>query len=224
LLQEPGAQLPVEADGGPVPVEHRPLHPPAPPPHRDAGQRAQQRQSSAASPRLGQHEEVLQPQRRPRQERGVGEGVQRQAHRPPVHPRDQRLEVSPRPEPMPPDRLHRRGPRQPLVVSKPMNQRRDHPHIPPRPTPNADPRATHASQCLSSDAVSTRAAPGAGWAVWGGRAPVPVSEDRAPRVRWSPAAAGSKRPAASWWRGPPTRPSPPSALWLGDQRAANSTG
>src|ERR1700730_19072549 len=53
LSPELGPQAPVEANRGTVPVEHRPLHPPAPAPDRDAGQRTEQRLAGARAPLLG---------------------------------------------------------------------------------------------------------------------------------------------------------------------------
>ena len=46
---ELGPQAMVEADGGAIPVEHRPLHAPAPTPDRDAGQGAALRRSISRS-------------------------------------------------------------------------------------------------------------------------------------------------------------------------------
>src|SRR5260370_10641336 len=98
LPLELGPQASVEANGGPIPVEHRPLHPPAPAPDRDAGQRAEQRLPRPRAPLLGQHEKVFHVEAPPPAERGGPAEVEREAHRTAAAPADEGLEVAARTE------------------------------------------------------------------------------------------------------------------------------
>jgi hypothetical protein len=117
----------VDTDRRPVPVEHRPLHPPAPAPHRDARQRAQQGPAGAL-PALGRRdEEVFQVERGARQERRVREEVEGEADGPAAAATDEGLEVTASTEAVAPDA--RRGghalARQPLVLGQTADQCED---------------------------------------------------------------------------------------------------
>src|SRR5262245_50113910 len=93
LAAKARAQPPVEADGRPVPVEHRPLEAAAAAPHRDARERGEERASRALSALFGQHEEVLEIEGRLGEEGGEREEVEREAHGTSTPARDERLEV-----------------------------------------------------------------------------------------------------------------------------------
>src|SRR5213083_74731 len=98
LAAEGGAELPVEADRGRVPVEDRPLHAAAAAAHGDRRERPEQRLARPVAACFGQDEEVLEIERRPAEERGVGEVVERQADGDAAAPADERLEVAAAPE------------------------------------------------------------------------------------------------------------------------------
>src|SRR5438046_2192470 len=102
------AQALVKADRIFVPVEDRPLHPAAAPPRRDPCELAEQRPAGPVAALLGNHEEILQVERRTREERREREEVEREANGALAAPADQRLEVAAPPEAVPPD-LRGRG-------------------------------------------------------------------------------------------------------------------
>jgi hypothetical protein len=66
-----GAEAPVEADRRPVPVEHRPLHPPASALDGQGGEAAKEHRPQAAPPELRADVQVFQVQPRLAQEGGV---------------------------------------------------------------------------------------------------------------------------------------------------------
>src|SRR5205823_8329665 len=93
----------IEADARSIPVEHRPLHPAAAVPHGDLRERPEQRPARAVTAFRGEDEEVLEVERRPAHERGIGEVVERQADGRAAPSADERLEVAPPAEAVPPD-------------------------------------------------------------------------------------------------------------------------
>src|SRR5678815_4816897 len=64
LLAQARAEALVEADGGAVPVEHRPLHAAAAARDRDLGKRAQQRLAGAPAALRGANEQVFEVEAR----------------------------------------------------------------------------------------------------------------------------------------------------------------
>src|SRR6266446_6328444 len=152
LPLELGSQAPVETDGGPVPVEHRPLHSPAPAPDRDAGQRAEQRLPGPGAPLLGQHEEVLEVEAGPREERGVREEVEREADRAAAAPADEGLEIASRAEAVGahPGRggLHLVG--EPLVLGQAADEGQDGRHVPRGANADDEGSAGHQAAATSS--------------------------------------------------------------------------
>src|SRR5438093_1076845 len=79
LPAELRAELLIEPDGGRVPVENRPFHPPAAAPLRDPRQLAEERVARAPSALLGEHEQVPQVETRAPEEGRVREEVEREA-------------------------------------------------------------------------------------------------------------------------------------------------
>jgi hypothetical protein len=130
--------MPVHADRRPVPVEHGPLHPSAPAPHRDARERPQERSAGAAAALGRCDEEIFEIERGPRQERRVREEVEGEADRPAGPTADERLEVAAGAEAIPPD-PGRGGDafvRQALVLRQTADQREDRRDVAPGARPD----------------------------------------------------------------------------------------
>jgi len=125
--------MPVDPDRRPVPVEHRPLHPPAPAPHRDARERPQERPAAATAALGRRDEEVFEIERRTRQERRVREEVEGEADRPAAPAADEGLEVAAGAEAITPD-PGRGGDalvREALVLRQATDQRQDRRDVAP---------------------------------------------------------------------------------------------
>jgi hypothetical protein len=125
--------MPVDPDRRPVPVKYRPLHPPAPAPHRNARERPQERTAGAAAALGRRDEEIFEIERRARQERRVREEVESEADRPAAPAADEGLEVAARAEAIAPD-PGRGGDafvREALVLRQTADQREDRRNVAP---------------------------------------------------------------------------------------------
>jgi len=124
---QPRAEGFVEVNRRGVPVQHRPLHAPASPADGDARQGREQGAAGAPTALVGQHEEILEVERRAGQERGVGEEIEREADGRAVALADERVEVAPWAEAVTTDatkaRLAFAG--QPLVLREPPDEAKD---------------------------------------------------------------------------------------------------
>src|SRR4029453_19434043 len=89
LAAEARPQPSVEPDGRAIPVEHRPLEPPAAAADRDARERGEQRPPGSLPALLGQHEEIFQIERGPGEEGEEREEVEGESHGPPPPGRGQ---------------------------------------------------------------------------------------------------------------------------------------
>jgi hypothetical protein len=135
-----GTEAPVEPDRGAIPVEHRPLHPPAAPLPGHGSHGAQQRSSHAPAPLVGEHEQILQVERGSGQERRVGEVIEGESHRVAAPPADERLEVPSGAEAVAVKTGHGRLDlmRQPLVVGQAADQGENRRHIAGRGAADAE--------------------------------------------------------------------------------------
>src|SRR5262245_53640247 len=131
LFRGLSTEPPIKAERLFVPVEHRPLHPPAAAPPRDPRQLAEERTAGAVSALFREHEEIFQVERRATHERRVREEIEGEPDGLATPTADDRFEVAAPAKAVAPDLAccRDRLVGQALVLGEPADQLEDHRNV-----------------------------------------------------------------------------------------------